>query len=244
MNDSTNSDEIYGPRSGNIAEARPEERQRFLVATYAHLFGAIGLFIGLITLWFVTPVAELLLNTLFSSGRLGMLVLMGAFVGSGYLAQRWARSENSGVIQYAGLGFYVFAESIIFVPIIAIALSYSAEGASILFPAAMITLGLFACLTGIVFLTGRDFSFMRGVLFWGGIAAFALALASMAFGFTLGLVFMWAMVALAGGYILYDTSNVMLYYRPGQHVAASLALFSSVALLFWYVLRIFIARRR
>lgn len=241
MFDST---EALGTRDGNIADTEPGARQRFLVATYAHLFGAIALFITLLTLWFVTPVASLLLNTVFASGRLGMLVLMGAFVGSGYLAQRWARSESSMFVQYMGLGFYVFAESIIFVPLIAIALSFSAEGASILGPAALITLGLFACLTGIVFLTGRDFSFMRGVLFWGGIAAFALILASMVFGFTLGLAFMWAMVALAGGYILYDTSNVMLYYRPGQHVAASLSLFSSVALLFWYVLRIFIARRR
>ncbi|MEO7100767.1 MAG: permease, partial [Luteolibacter sp.] len=27
-------------------------------------------------------------------------------------------------------------------------------------------------------------------------------------------------------------------YQPGQHVAAALSLFASVALLFWYVLRI------
>jgi FtsH-binding integral membrane protein len=49
------------------------------------------------------------------------------------------------------------------------------------------------------------------------------------------------LIVLACGYILYDTSNVLHHYRIGQHVAASLALFASVALLFWYVLRLVMA---
>ena len=51
------------------------------------------------------------------------------------------------------------------------------------------------------------------------------------------------MIALACGYILYDTSNVLHHYRIGQHVAASLALFASVALLFWYLVQLFMSRR-
>ena len=66
----------------------------------------------------------------------------------------------------------------------------------------------------------------------------------MLFGFTLGIMFSYVMVALACGYILYDTSNVMQHYRTSQHVAASLALFASVMLLFWYVLRIVMDKRR
>jgi FtsH-binding integral membrane protein len=46
------------------------------------------------------------------------------------------------------------------------------------------------------------------------------------------------MVAFAAGAILYDTSNVMHHYRTDQHVAASLSLFASIALLFWYILNI------
>jgi FtsH-binding integral membrane protein len=49
------------------------------------------------------------------------------------------------------------------------------------------------------------------------------------------------MIAYAAGAILYNTSNVLHHYRPDQHVAASLALFASVALLFWYVLQLVIA---
>jgi hypothetical protein len=85
---------------------------------------------------------------------------------------------------------------------------------------------------------------MRGALMLAGVSAFGLAVLSMLFGFTLGLFFSYAMVALACGYILFSTSNVMLHYRTNQHVAAALALFAAVMLLFWYVLRILMDRRR
>ena len=60
-------------------------------------------------------------------------------------------------------------------------------------------------------------------------------------GFNLGLWFSGAMVLLAGGAILYSTSNIIHHYNTNQYVAASLGLFASVALLFWYVLRIVMA---
>ena len=57
----------------------------------------------------------------------------------------------------------------------------------------------------------------------------------------LGLWFSAGMVLLAAGYVLYYTSNVLYHYRTDQHVAASLALFAAIALLFWYILRIVMA---
>ncbi|MDF1701983.1 MAG: permease, partial [Planctomycetota bacterium] len=47
---------------------------------------------------------------------------------------------------------------------------------------------------------------------------------------------------LAGGYILYDTSNVLHHYPKSRYVGAALALFSSVALMFWYVISLFLSR--
>jgi FtsH-binding integral membrane protein len=41
--------------------------------------------------------------------------------------------------------------------------------------------------------------------------------------------------------VLYDTSNIIHRYQPGDHVAAALSLFASIALLLWYVLRILLA---
>jgi hypothetical protein len=93
-------------------------------------------------------------------------------------------------------------------------------------------------LTYIAFTTRRDFSFLGSILSLGGFVALGVIIASMLFGLNLGVFFAGLMVAYAGGAILYNTSNIMHQYRPDQHVAAALALFASVALMFWYVLQI------
>jgi len=58
------------------------------------------------------------------------------------------------------------------------------------------------------------------------------------------LVFCFFMVALSCGYIIFQTSNLLHQYRTDQPVAAALALFASVALLFWYIVQILMIRRR
>ena len=98
-------------------------------------------------------------------------------------------------------------------------------------------------MTAVVFITRKDFSFMRSILMFGGFAAMGFIVCGIIFGFRLGPIFTYAMIAFACGYILYDTSNVLHHYRIGQHVAAALALFASVALLFWYVLQLVMSSR-
>jgi FtsH-binding integral membrane protein len=98
-------------------------------------------------------------------------------------------------------------------------------------------------MTAIVFFTRKDFSFLRTFLWFGCFAALGLIVVSILFQFNLGPIFTYAMIALACSYILYDTSNVLHHYRIGQHVAAALALFASVALLFWYIVQLFLSRR-
>jgi FtsH-binding integral membrane protein len=70
-----------------------------------------------------------------------------------------------------------------------------------------------------------------------------LIVAGAIFGFALGTYFSVAMVALAGASILYDTSNVLHHYPEDRYVGAALQLFASVAMMLWYVLRIFLSRR-
>jgi FtsH-binding integral membrane protein len=94
-----------------------------------------------------------------------------------------------------------------------------------------------------VLLSKKDFSFLRSGLMMASAASLMLIVMSLTFGFNLGLVFSIGMVLLAAGYILYQTSQVLAHYNPNQYVAASLALFSSVALMFWYVIRIFLRAR-
>jgi FtsH-binding integral membrane protein len=108
----------------------------------------------------------------------------------------------------------------------------------------MTTLILFGGLTLAVFVTRKDFSFLRTFLVFGGFAAMGFIVMAILFNFQLGAIFTYAMIALCCGYILYDTSNVLHHYRIGQHVAAALALFASVALLFWYILQLFLSQRR
>ena len=90
-----------------------------------------------------------------------------------------------------------------------------------------------------MFVTKTDFSFLKWALVAGGFVALAAIVVGVMMGFSLGIWFSIAMVVLASGAILYNTSNILHHYHTDQHVAASLALFASVALLFWYVIQIF-----
>ena len=93
-------------------------------------------------------------------------------------------------------------------------------------------------LTAVVFTTRKDFSFLGALLRWGGIVALVAHRGGVCSGFDLGTWFSVGMIALAGAAILYDTSNVLHHYPEDRYVAASLQLFASVALMFWYVLRL------
>ncbi|MDF7826259.1 Bax inhibitor-1 family protein [Pontiellaceae bacterium B12227] len=217
-----------------VAQAQPSERAAFIRRTYGHLAGAILLFVGLTAYMVNSPIAEMMLGVLGS--RFGWLLILGAFMIVGRLATGLATSTANQNMQYLGLTLYVIIEAVIFTPILFIAAYYSSP--EVLPTAGILTLGIFGGLTLIVFTTKKDFSFLRGILMIGSMVALGLIVCAILFGFNLGLVFSFAMVLLASGAILYDTSRVMNHYSTDMHVAASLQLFASVALLFWYILQI------
>lgn len=220
---------------GAVGTASVDERVSFIRRTYAHLGGAIGLFVLLEYLLFQMPFHRTLVMKMLG-GRWSWLIVLGLFMAGSWLADRWAHSVESQGLQYLGLGLYVVLEVVIFLPLLYIAAYYA--GPNVIPTAGLLTLTIFAGLTGTVFITKKDFSFMRGALMLGGFAALGLIVCGMLFGFSLGLWFSVAMVILAAGYVLYYTSNVLYHYRTDQHVAAALTLFAAVALLFWYILRI------
>ncbi len=227
------------PRDVFAAQAAADERSEFITKTYLHLAGAIGLFVVLETILLSLPGIDNLVR-LMIGGTYSWLVVLGLFMGVSYLAENWARSAVSPGMQYLGLGLYVLAQAVIFVPLLYIV---RAVDPSIIPAAGVTTLALFGGLTAVVFVTRKDFSFLRSILYFGGFAALGLIVVSILFQFQLGPIFTYAMIALACGYILYHTSNILHHYRIGQHVAAALALFASVALLFWYILQLFLSRR-
>jgi len=221
------------------AQAAVDERADFITKTYLHLAGAVCAFAAIEAVLLNLPGIEGLVGLMFGT-QYSWLIVLGAFMVVSWIANSWAQSATSLGMQYAGLTLYVVAEAVIFVPILYMARQMDPG----IIPAAGITtVVLFGALTAVVFITRKDFSFLRTVLMFGGIAAMGLIVVAIVAGFSLGPIFTYAMIALACGYILYYTSNVLHHYRIGQHVAASLALFAAVALLLWYILQLFMSRR-
>ncbi|EDX70819.1 MAG: Bax inhibitor-1 family protein [Coleofasciculus sp. D1-CHI-01] len=221
-----------------VAQAPPSERAQFIQKTYMHLAGAVGAFIALEFILFQTGIAALLTQFVTAS-RFSWLAILAGFAVLGWFSRELAAKADSVNTQYAGLGIYVVAEALIFAPILYIAAYFSDP--TVIPTAGILTLLMFAGLTAVAFTTGKDFSFLGGILKVGGLVALGLIICSVIFGFTLGLFFSVVMVAFASAAILYDTSKVMHHYSSHHYVAASLELFASVALLFWYLLRIVMA---
>jgi FtsH-binding integral membrane protein len=222
------------------AEATDTARAAFIRRTYGHLAGAVLAFIAVEMLLLQLPGIEQVVMGMAGS-RLTWLVILAAFIGVSWLAQAWAQSDTSVALQYVGLGLYVVAQAVIFLPLL-----YIAQAS---FPGAIQTAGImtaaaFGGLTLVVFVTRKDFSFLRSFLCIASLLALGVIVAAALFGFNLGVFFCFALVAIACGYILYHTSNILYHYRTSQHVAAALALFASVALLFWYILQIVMSSRR
>jgi len=227
----------YQPYVQAPAHTAVDRRARFIVRTYNHLFGAILLFAAIEVALFQTGLAMVIAQSMMG---MSWLIVLGGFVVVSWLASRTAHTATNPVTQYAALGGFVFAQSIIFVPLLVIA-NTVAPGA--IQSAALVTMLGFGALTAIAFTTRKDFSFLGGVLRWAFVVALLLIVGGVIFGFELGTFFSVAMVGLAGAAILYDTSNVIHHFPEDRHVGAALELFASVALMFWYVLRIFISSR-
>jgi FtsH-binding integral membrane protein len=229
------------------ADAAVEARRAFIRRTYGHLAGAILAFVAAEAALFSSGVADQLVERLFfGTGRMAWLLLLVVFIGGGFVAQYMARSATSKLTQYLGLALYVGLWTVMFLPILYVTERVVFPGQYVAVQAGIVTLAAFGGLTLAVFVSGKDFSFLGPVLWAASLAALGLIVVSLIFGFRLDSIGPWfalGMVILAAGFIVYDTSNVMHHYGTDQHVAAALALFGSVALMFWYVLRLFLYSR-
>lgn len=213
------------------------EKAAFYRKTYAHLAGAVLLFILIETLFFQIP--PLLNFALSLTQGYSWLIMLGGFLFITNYAERLALKSDKNSTHYWGLLLYVVAEAFIFIPLIFIAITMTESGSlDILNQAAIMTLSLFTGLSAIVLLTQKDFSFLKSILAVGFAIALGLIVAGILFGFNLGLLFSAAMVILASGSILYQTSNLVHKYKSNQYVAVSLGLFASLMLLFWYILNL------
>jgi len=222
----------------SVAQSAPSTRAEFIRKTYMHLALAILAFVVFEFVLFSTGMAHAIARFVFSM-QYGFMMLLGGFMVVAWLSQSMASGSASKEKQYAGMGLYVVAEAIIFAPILLLAAS---EFPGAITSAATMTLLLFGGLTATVFMTRKDFSFLRSALTMGGFLALGLIVCSFIFGIQLGTWFSVAMIVFACGAILYTTSKIMHNYGEDQYVGASVELFASVAMLFWYILRLFMRR--
>jgi uncharacterized protein len=219
-----------------VAELSTDARSSFIWRTYGHVAAAILLFAGIETYLFESGIAIPLAQSMLG---FSWLIILGGFMVVGWLATHVAHTVQSKPLQYVALVGFVVAEAIIFLPLLAIAMSAQP---GIIESAVGVTLLGTAGLTAVAFITRKDFSFLRGILVWGGILALVGIVASVLFGFEMGTWFSVAMIGFAGAAVLYDTSNILHHYPEDRYVGAALQLFASIALMFWYVLRLFMSR--
>jgi FtsH-binding integral membrane protein len=235
--------EPYDPPAAQVALPRPvalesiEARAGFLFKTYLHLFGALIAFVLGEVVLFTTGVAEPMANAILA---LPWLAILGIFMLVMWLATSMAHRVRSLPAQYGALTLGIAAEVLLFTPLLYVAFTWAPGAIS---SAAAVSLLGFAGLTAIALLSRRDFTFLGTFLRWIGLCALLGIGASFVFGFTLGTWFSAGMVAFAGAAILYNTSKILRHYPEERYVAASLELFTSVLLLFWYVLQLFLSRR-
>jgi FtsH-binding integral membrane protein len=244
------------PIEGAVATLGVSDRVAFLRRTYAHLGGALIAF-ALLTAGMMKYMTEtsIRLSTWGGNGAGGMILFLVLFLLVNWGAQRLAQSEASRALQYLGLGIGVLLWSVLAQPIIwftvikfgnpaelfagnELHLALSGKAAAVLGEATVITLAIFIGLTATVFITRKDFTFMRGALSIASFALIGVALASLLFGFHIGVIWSALVILLMAGYILMQTSLVMNYFRPTQHVSAALMLFATIVNLFIQVLRV------
>lgn len=217
-----------------------EERVAFYKKTYAHVAGGVLVFIAFEYLLLQSDaIVEFALSM---TEGFKWLIMLGGFMFITNYAEKMTLKTPDKNKQYLAFGLYILAQAFIFVPLIYIAAFYMETGAEILQQAAVVTLALFTGLSAVVFVTKKDFSFLKAGLTIGFFIALGLIVAGTLFGFDLGVWFSAAMCLLAGGSILYQTSNLVNEYSEDQYIPASLGLFASLMLLFWYVLQLFMSR--
>ena len=141
------------------------DRSEFINKTYGHLLAAIFLFAGIEWWVFQTPYAEQLAVFMLQKSWLAVL---GGFIVVSWIATHVAHNVESKGAQYAALLGFVIAEAIIFIPMFFIALAFDP---AIIQNAVMVTLGAFVVLSAVAMFSGRDFSFLRSFLMWGGVIA-------------------------------------------------------------------------
>lgn len=195
---------------------------------------------------------------LMSGGFLGFILLMGLM----FLLLRLTATAGTG-ISLLGLGLFGVLEGFLTAPLVYIAMASSAglevmvDGQAAIEPAMLLdasnivtqafalTCAVFAGLTTYALTTKRDFLWLRGALWMGFFGLMAIVLLSF-FGIGGNIVSGWgfsaAFVVLMGGFVLYDTQNIMKRYPEHMAAAAAATLLIDFIIMFKHILMLLMNR--
>jgi modulator of FtsH protease len=210
----------------SAAQATLAERLSFVRKVYALFFAAILFGIGGVALGLSFPP---LLRFAFEHPIIMLVVMIAGVFGA--QAVRHVRGLN-----LVALFAFTALTGVVISPLIAVI--GQINPGSIL-TAGVLTVGIFGGLTAYVFITKRDFSFMRGMLTVGLIVVILAGLLSffMASG-ALGFAVSAAALLLFSGFVLYDTSNIIHHYPTNEYVAGALSLYLDAFNIFLALLRL------
>ena len=214
------------------AEASLAERLSFIRKVYALFFVATLFAIGGVWLGFAFPP---LMIAAANHPFIALFVMIGAVMGA--QAVRHVR----GVNLLALFGFTTLT-GLIISPLMYIV---GRENPSSILQAGVLTVGIFGGLTAYVFISKRDFSFLRGMVTTGLIVVVLAALLNMFLGSSaLGFAVAAASLLLFAGFVLYDTSNIIRRYPTNEYVAGALSLYLDAFNIFLALIRILNSDRR
>ena len=216
--------------SGGFAiHAAVNERMGFIRKTYAHLAGEL---VGVFVMAWMTlkiPVLRGIAEALWTN----MLVYLALFFGVAFVSRKLLEGNRAVSTQYAGAGLWVFFLGLLVAPLALIAEARFGSLA-VLGEAFILTSCVFGGLTAYVFLSKKDFSFIGGALSMITMIVFGISLIGAFMG---GLPSIWSLVwvVLLGGWVLYDTSNILHHRRVDQYVAASVDLLVDFVFMFIHI---------
>ncbi|HEX8502556.1 MAG TPA: Bax inhibitor-1/YccA family protein [Pyrinomonadaceae bacterium] len=214
------------------ARASVSERMGFIRKVYALFFAATLFAIGgvLAGLSF-----EPLLRFAFEHPLIMFIAMLGGVMGA--QAVRHVRGLNL----LALFAFTTFT-GVVISPLIAV-ISQINPGS--ILAAGVLTVGIFGGLTAYVFISKKDFSFMRGMVTTGLIVVILAGVVNIFVGSgALGFAVAAATLLLFSGFVLYDTSNIIRRYPTNEYVAGALSLYLDAFNIFLAILRILNSGRR
>ena len=212
------------------AQASVEERMGFIRKVYALFFAATLFAIGGVLLGLSFPP---LLQFAFEHPWIMFIAMIGGVMGA--QAVRHVRGLNLVAL----FGFTTLT-GVVISPLIAVILQINPGS---ILAAGLLTVGIFGGLTAYVFISKKDFSFMRGMLMTGLIVVILAGVVNIFLGASaLGFAVAAATLLLFSGFVLYDTSNIIRRYPVNEYISGALDLYLDAFNIFLALLRLLNSR--